>query len=472
MFARPKTLDPAEIAEMDKRHVLHPWSDLGTRQSDDPLVLAEAEGIHIRDAEGNRYIDGIGGMWCVQLGYGREELVAAMTEQARRMCYYTPFGAMANVPAARLAEALAARAPGDLNTVSFATSGSGAVDSAIRFAHFYFNCLGQPAKRQVLVRMDSYHGSTYLTASMNGKRRDWSQFDYARDLVHFLPSVNAFRRPVGQSAEAFAAEKLAELEAKILELGPENVACFVAEPIQASGGVIVPPEHYLPRALAICRKYDVLYISDEVVTAFGRLGHVSASEAVFGITPDIITCAKGLTSGYVPMGATIYSDRLIEAISGENAVDHPYFTNGFTYSGHPVAAAVALKTLEILEGEGILEDVRDLGPYFQAELQKLRALPIVGDVRGMGLMACVECVVRKIGAEPGAADMAVAARVDAHAQARGLILRPFESLCILSPPLILTKGDIDRIVAILRESLIATQDDLIAEGIWSPAPHL
>ncbi|MCV2878366.1 aminotransferase [Sedimentimonas flavescens] len=468
MFAKHHSLDPVEIAQVDKRHVLHPWSDLKTMHTEDPLVLAEAKGIHISDAEGNRYIDGIGGMWCVQVGYGREELIVTMAEQARRLCYYTPFGAMANVPAAQLAQALAERAPGDLNTVSFATSGSGAVDSAIRFAHFYFNCLDQPSKRQVIVRMDSYHGSTYLTASMNGKRRDWSQFNYARELVHFLPSVNAFRRPKGQSLEDFANEKVADLEAMILELGPENVACFVAEPIQASGGVIVPPEMYLPRCLEICRKYDVLYISDEVVTAFGRLGHIFASKDVFGITPDIITCAKGLTSGYIPMGATIYSDRLIKAISGENAVDHPYFTNGFTYSGHPVAAAVALKNLEILEGDGILEQVRDTGPYFQAELQKLRDLPIVGDVRGMGLMACVECVVRKIGAEPGEADMAVAARVDAHAQERGLILRPFESLCILSPPLIVTTKDIDRIVSILRDSLIATQNDLIAEGIWSP----
>lgn len=470
MLAKRRNLDAAEIAQVDNRHVLHPWSDLKTLRTEEPLVLAHAEGIRIRDAEGNWYIDGIGGMWCVQVGYGREELVQALADQARRLCYYTPFGAMANEPAAQLARALAERAPGDLNTVSFATSGSGAVDSAIRFAHFYFNCRGQPTKKQVIVRMDSYHGSTYLTASMNGKRRDWSQFDYARDLVHFLPSVNAFRRPGGQALEDFAAEKVADLEAMILELGPENVACFVAEPIQASGGVIIPPEMYLPRCREICRKYDVLYISDEVVTGFGRLGHIFASEKVFGITPDIITCAKGLTSGYIPMGATIYSDRLINEISGENAVDHPYFTNGFTYSGHPVAAAVALKNLEILEGDAILEQVRETGPYFQAQLQKLRDLPIVGDVRGMGLMACVECVVRKIGAEPHEADMAVAARVDAQAQARGLIVRPFESLCILSPPLIVTKGDIDRIVSILRESLVATQNDLIAEGLWSPRP--
>ncbi|WOI56585.1 aminotransferase [Palleronia sp. LCG004] len=469
MFIQNEKIDAAELAGMDKQHSLHPWSDLATNQSEDPLVLAEAEGIHIRDAEGNQYIDGIGGMWCVQVGYGRKDIADVMAQQARQMCYYTPFGAMTNVPAARLAAALAERAPGDLNTVSFSTSGSDAVDSAVRFAHFYFNCLGKETKKQVIVRMDSYHGSTYLTASMNGKRRDWSHFDYARELVHFLPSVNAFRRPADQSLEDFAAEKVADLEAKILELGPENVACFVAEPIQASGGIIVPPEAYLPQCLEICRKYDVLYISDEVVTAFGRLGHVFASENVFGIQPDIITCAKGLTSGYIPMGATLYSDRLIAAISGDKAVDHPYFTNGYTYSGHPVASAVALKSLEILEDEKILEQVRETGPYFLAQLEKLRDLPIVGDVRGMGLMACVECVVRKVGAEPGEEDMAVAVRVDQHAQDRGLILRPFESLCIMSPPLIVTKEDIDRIVTILRDSLIATQDDLIAEGVWSPS---
>ncbi len=468
MYADNMKLDAASLAEMDQRHALHPWADLGSARGTAPMVVAEAEGIHIRDAEGHRFIDGIGGMWCVQAGYGRRDIAQVMADQAIQMCYYTPFGTMTNVPAARLVKELAERSPGDLNTVSFSTSGSEAVDSAIRFSHYYFNCLGKPTKKRILVRMDSYHGSTYLTASLNGKRRDWSQFDYERDLVHFLPSVNHFRHGKGESIDAFRSARIEDLKNAIAEIGAENIACFVAEPVQASGGVVVSPDGYLQECLRICRENDILYISDEVVTAFGRLGHMFASEAVFGITPDIITCAKGLTSGYIPMGATLYSDRLIDAISGANAIEGAYFTNGYTYSGHPVASAVALKNIEILEDEGIIEQVRETGPYFQKELGKLMDLPIVGDVRGRGLMACVECMVGKDPGKVAKRDFDVATRVDIHAQERGLILRPFENLCILSPPLIATRQDIDEIVSIMRESLIATQNDLIEAQLWAP----
>nr|WP_319491049.1 aminotransferase [uncultured Desulfobacter sp.] len=445
--------EEATLAQIDKKHVIHPWSDLGSDA--EPMVIESGKGIHVFDNEGNKFIDSISGMWCVNLGYGNKEMADAIADQCVRLVYYTPFGAMTSPPSIELAHKLSEMTPGDLNYFQFTTSGSTAVESAIRFVHYYFNCLDQPEKKHIIYRENAYHGSTYLTASLNGKRCDRSYFNYITDIVHAIPDPNPFKRDAGMSVEDFCDLRVRELEEKILALGPDNVACFIAEPVMGSGGVIVPPSGYHKRTLDVCRKYDVLYISDEVVTAFGRLGHHFASEAVFDIVPDIITVAKGISSGYQPLGAAIISDTLMARISGESAKPNSYYTNGFTYSGHPVACAAALKYLEIMERDNINEHVRDVGPYFIQRLEALKAFPIVGDVRGVCLMACVECVVSDDEDE----NIAVAQRVDEFCQEKGLIVRPYENLCILSPPLIIDKTGIDQVVDILEDSIIRTMNE-------------
>ena len=442
------------LVEKDKRHIIHPWSDLGSDA--DPMVIESGEGIHVYDNKGNKYLDSISGMWCVNLGYGNKEMAQAISDQCVKLAYYTPFGDMANAPAARLAHKLSQLTPGNLNNFQFTNSGSTAVESAIRFVHYYFNCLGQSEKKHIIYRENAYHGSTYLTASLNGKKCDRSYFNYITDIVHAISDPNPFKKPDGMSLEAFCDLRVSELEDKILELGPDKVACFIAEPVMGSGGVIVPPPGYHKKTLDVCRKYDVIYISDEVVTAFGRLGHYFASEDVFGIVPDIITVAKGISSGYQPLGAAIISDELVNRISGESASENSYYTNGFTYSGHPVTCAAALKYLEIMEREKINEHVREVGPYFMKRLETLKEFPIVGDIRGVCLMACVECVVSDNVEE----NIAVAQRVDEFCQEKGLIVRPYENLCILSPPLIIDKASADRIVDIIRESIILTMDEM------------
>ncbi|MEZ5913703.1 MAG: aminotransferase [Paracoccaceae bacterium] len=457
--------DFATIRDWDNAHVLHPWEAMADHGRNERTFAERAEGIYVLDERGRRLIDAPGGMWCVQLGYGREEIGRAMAEQATAMAYFSPYS-QANSVVSELARQIAQRTPGDLNTVFFTTGGSTAVDSAIRFVHYRNNLQGRPEKKVVISRQKAYHGSTYLSATMSGKERDKSWFDFATDLVHFLPDVNPYRRPEGMSEASFLDAKVADLENAILDLGADRVAAFIAEPILASGGVIVPPAGYHKRCFDICRKHDVLYISDEVVTGFGRLGHWFASESVFGITPDIITCAKGMTSGYVPMGACIISDRLIAEVSGDGA-RNSVFSNGYTYSGHPVGAAAALKTIEIFEREGILEQTRAITPYFQERMRALSELPIVGDVRGMGLMGCVECVADRNSKNPLELDKEVGARIDAHCQDLGLMVRPLINMCVFSPPLIISTDEIDQMFDILAEGIRRASDDLAREGLWA-----
>ena len=449
-------------------YVIHPWECFDRRHLGSRTVITRGEGIYVYDSEGNKLIDGPGGMWCVNVGHGRADLAAAMAEQAATLAYYSPWS-LSNIPAANLGRRLSRHAPGDLSNVFFTTGGSTAVDSALRFVAFYNNLKGREDKKLVISRADAYHGSTYLSASCSGKARDKNYLDFARQLVHHLPSPNPYRRPEGMSLEEFCDEKVRELEEKILELGADRVAAFIAEPILASGGVIVPPPGYHARCLEVCRRHDVLYISDEVVTAFGRLGHMFASDTVFGIVPDIITCAKGITSGYIPLGAVLISDRLIREV-GDNEARGATFANGFTYSGHPVACAAALKNMDIIEEEDLLEHVRRIGPYFQERLRTLEELPIVGEVRGMGLMACVECVTSKETRMPLTMAYDIGNRIDAHCQAMGLIVRPIINMCVISPPLIINKEQIDTLVNILRRGIEKATADIRREGLWKEHP--
>jgi adenosylmethionine-8-amino-7-oxononanoate aminotransferase len=459
--------NPGTQALQDKDNlVIHPWEDIAHIGEQTRTIVARAEGIYVTDTDGNRLIDGPGGMWCVNIGHGRREMAQAMAHQAQELCYFSPWS-LGTPPAALLAERLAERSPGDLNHILFTTGGSTAVDSALRFVFFYNNVLGRPEKKQIISRIGAYHGSTYLSASCAGKMPEKTNMDMPSGLVHHLPSPKPLSRPPGMSLKAFCEAKVGDLEAKILEVGPERVAAFIAEPILASGGVIIPPPGYHRKCLEVCRKHDVLYISDEVVTAFGRLGHVFASQAVFDITPDIITIAKGLTSGYIPLGAMLVSERLIEKVKATGA-DSAYFFNGFTYSGHPVAAAAGLKNLEIMEDEGICEHVREIAPYFAERLTSLADLPVVAEVRAIGLMAGVECTLKGlVSGSSGVssadsdeeADYDFADKIDRHCQRLGLIVRPIYNICVMSPPLIITREQIDDMVAILRQGIEAAMKE-------------
>ena len=452
----------------DLDHYIHPWTDFSTFKEEGSLIMAESEGAYVVDSEGNRYIDGIGGLWCVNIGYANEEMAQAIAEQVRRITYYSTFGHLTTPPAAELAAKLAELTPGKLNHVFYGTGGSMSNDTAIRIIHFYFNRLGKTNKKKIISRTDGYHGSTYLAMTLTGIEFDHQGFDLARDLVHHIPAPNPYRRPDGMSLEEFCDEKVADLENKILELGPENVACFIAEPVMGAGGVIVPPPGYHRRTREVCDRYEVLYISDEVVTGFGRLGHFFASESVFDFVPDIITCAKGISSGYVPLSATLLSEAMYDVISVPQA-EGAMFTHGFTYSGHPISCAAGLKNIEIMERDDICGHVRDVGPYLEEQLASLLEYPIVGDVRGSHFMMCIENVADKETKALLPAEVAIGDRIAAHCQSRGVIVRPIAHLNVLSPPLILTRQQIDTMVEVLHDSIRATQDDLIREGIWRSA---
>ena len=454
-----------DLRQKDKDHYIHPWTDFSTFKEEGSLVITESGNIYVSDSDGNRFMDGIGGLWCVNVGYGRTEIAQAMADQAMEMCYYSCFGHHTTPPSAELAAKLAELAPGNLNHVFYGCGGSVANDTAVRIAHFYFNMQGKKNKKKIISHIDGYHGSTYMAMSITGVKFDHIGFDLHEGLVHNITCPNSYRRPKGISEEEFRDQLVKEFEDKILELGPDNVALFFAEPILGAGGVIVPPKGYHKRMLAVCRKYNVLYVSDEVVTAFGRLGHFFASEDVYDIVPDMISCAKGLTSGYVPLGVTLLSDKIYDVISVPQE-EGALFTHGFTFSGHPVSCAAALKNIEIIENEKICEHVQELGPYFENQIRELGELPIVGDVRGKNFMICLENVADKATKELLPAEAKVGNRIADHCQKRGLLVRPLAHMNILSPPLIMTKEQIDTLVATLRESIIATMEDLKSEGFW------
>lgn len=437
-------------------HIVRPWQDITALGQDEATVLEGSSGIYVEDAEGNTLIDGPGGMWCVNVGHGRHEIIDAVTKQLSELSYFSPW-TMSVPMTTQLATRLASISPGDLNNIFFTTGGSTAVDSALRFVFFYNNCLGRPEKKQIISRVNGYHGSTYLSSSVSGKKSEKAHMDMAQGLANFISSPKPKDRPEGMSVEDFCDTLIAELEAKILEVGADKIGAFIAEPVMGSGGVVVPPEGYFKRCHEMCKKYDILFIADEVVTSFGRLGHYFASEDVFGVVPDMITTAKGMTSGYLPMGALLISDRLMKDI---NAATNEYraFTSGFTYSGHPASAACAMANLDIFEKDGLLDHVRDIEPYFAEAMNTLSDLPVATDVRVIGLMAGVECELDADNPDEDR-DCAFAMKVDEACQNLGLLLRPIYNSCVMSPPLTITKSEIDKMVSILRAGIVQAAED-------------
>jgi len=451
--------ETADLMRTDNQFI-HPWDDIVKLGENKRTVVEKGDGVYVYDSDGKRLLDGPGGMWCVNIGHGREEMAQAVYDQIMQLPYASPWSVTTG-PAARFSAALADEAPGDLNHIFFTTGGSTAVDSALRFVQFYNNLRGLPKKKHIISHKKGYHGSTYLSASVSGKERDKSHLDHEEGFIHHIPAPHSLWKTEQQTEAEFLDQCVNNLEQCILDIGPDLCAVFVAEPILASGGVIIPPQGYHQRCLEICRKYDMLYLSDEVVTSFGRLGHCFASEAVFGIQPDIITTAKGLTSAYIPMGAFLVSDSVLKEVQ-ELGGDSAVFSNGFTYSGHPVAAAAGLKNLEIMKREKLFEHVQAVGPYMQEQLQTLRDIPIVRDVRGIGLMGCVECEIKQ-GGDDLTMDYEIGNRIDKHCQALGLIVRPLVNMCVMSPPLTITREQIDEMIGILRKGIELAMHELKGE---------
>ena len=434
-------------------HLIQSFADLhGLKQQDARTAIVSADMAYVVDSEGNKLIDGIGGLWCVNVGHRRKEIIDAITKQLNTLDYYSTFYNFTHPTAAALAKKIAELAPGHLNSVHFGNSGSVANDSAIRILHHYFNRLGKPRKKLVLSRKGAYHGSTYLAMAMTTPAYS-AEWDVANNLVHHLRCPHHWREGDGMTEAEFLEVLLADAKASIEELGTENIACFIAEPIQGAGGLIVPPEGYHSKMGALCRDYDIKYITDEVVTAFGRLGHYFASKDVFGVQPDIITTAKGLTSGYQPLSATIISDEIHEVISSEGAM----FLHGMTYSGHPVASAAALANIALMERDQIPQRVRLTGKRFENNLRGLKSLDLVGEVRGSHFMMGIEFVKDKEKKTPFEPEDQIGLKVSRSAQNRGLIARPLGNILILSPTLIMTEEQIDRTSDILRESIIEVQ---------------
>ena len=436
------------LSETDIRHHLHPFTDYASMKQEGTRVITGAEGHYIIDAAGNRILDGMAGLWCVNVGYGREELVEAATDQMRRLAYYNTFFKTSNEPAAKLAERLASISPDGINHVFFANSGSEANDTIIRMVRHFWALEGKPEKQVIISRTHGYHGSTTAAASMGGMEGMHKQAGSLPDFRHIRPPYGFIHQ--GNMDEAKFAEVAAGwLEEEVAATGPDRVAAFVAEPVQGAGGVIIPPEGYFDHIQRICKKHDILFIADEVITGYGRTGQWFASQTM-GLEPDLMATAKGLTSGYQPMSAVLVGDR----VAARLIEDGGEFYHGFTYSGHPVAAAVALANLDLIENEGLIERVRtDTGPYLAEALAKLGDHPLVGETRSFGLMACIELVSDKNGPVMFKDEGKTGIICRDHALERGLMMRAIRDGMVLSPPLTFTRGDIDTMVGIAAAAL-------------------
>lgn len=456
--------DTKSLWRMDRDHFVHPYTDFATFKETGSQVITRAKGVYVHDTEGGKFLDGIAGLWCVNIGHGREEMAKAISDQVLAMQYYNPFGPSTNAPAAMLAQKLCDISPKSLNHVFYSTGGSTANDVAVKLIHYYFNMKGQPAKKKIISRVDAYHGSTYLAASLTGIHATKIKFDTLDTFIHHVSAANMYRRPEHMSESEYCDFLVDEFENRILQLGPDNVAAFIAEPIMGAGGVLVAPARYHRRMYDVCKKYDMLYVADEVVTAFGRLGEMISSQSIFDVEPDMICLAKGITSGYIPLGATLFSDDIYDVIS-EPQCEGGALTMGFTYSGHAVACAAALQNIEILQRENICDHVKAVGPYFAEQMKTLESLPIVGDVRGSHLMMGIELVSDKMTKESFDVSHRVSDRVFDKCRDKGVIVRPVGSLIILSPPLILDKAHCDTIVSTLAESIDEVFLELKGTGV-------
>ncbi|MDD1975889.1 aspartate aminotransferase family protein [Pseudomonas tussilaginis] len=442
-----------EWQDLSRDHHLAPFSDYKQLKEKGPRIITKAEGVHLWDSEGNKILDGMAGLWCVAVGYGREELVEVAAKQMRELPYYNLFFQTAHPPALELAKAVSAVAPEGMTHVFFTGSGSEGNDTNLRMVRHYWAVKGKPQKQIIIGRINGYHGSTVAGAALGGMSGMHAQSGTLPGIVH-IPQPYWFGEGGDMTPDEFGVWAAEQLEKKILEVGEDNVAAFIAEPIQGAGGVIIPPDTYWPKIKEILAKYEILFIADEVICGFGRTGEWFGSD-YYDLKPDLMTIAKGLTSGYIPMGGVIVRDEVAKVVSEGGDFNH-----GFTYSGHPVAAAVGLENLRILRDEKIIERVHEeTAPYLQKRLRELNDHPLVGEVRGLGMLGAIELV----------KDKATRARYEGQGAGmicrqfcfdNGLIMRAVGDTMIIAPPLVISREEIDELVEKARKCLDLTLEAL------------
>ena len=446
----------AEWRQLDAAHHWHPFSDTKALNAEGSRVITRAEGCHIWDSEGNRILDGMAGLWCVNIGYGRKELAEAAYRQMLELPFYNSFFKTTHPPAAELASRIAAVAPPHMNRVFFTGSGSEANDTVLRLVRRYWEVIGQPGRQTVISRWNAYHGSTMAGASLGGMKPMHAQGGLP------IPGIAHIRQPYwfgegrDMDRDAFGLACARALEDKILELGAENVAAFIGEPVQGAGGVIIPPETYWPEIQRICRKHGILLVTDEVICGFGRLGSWFGAQH-FGLEPDLMPIAKGLSSGYAPIGGVVIGDRVADAVI-EAGGD---FNHGYTYSGHPVSCAVAAENLRIMQEEAIVQRVAThTAGYFAKRWAELGDHPLVGEARSLGLLGALELVADKATLAPFAKEGDTGLTCREFCFREGLIMRAVRDCMIVSPPLVIRDEEIDELVRLARRCLDLTLEQV------------
>lgn len=437
---------------LDRQHHLHPFTDFKSLGEEGTRIITHADGVYIYDSQGNRILDGMAGLWCVNLGYGRQELVDAATEQMQQLPYYNNFFKTTHPPAVKLAAKLSELAPEHINHVFFTGSGSESNDTVLRMVRRYWALKGKPEKQWIISRKNGYHGSTVAGMSLGGMAPMHDQGGPCVPGITHICQPYWFGEGRDMSQEEFGKQCAQALEDQILALGEDKVAAFIAEPVQGAGGAIIPPDSYWPAVKEVLAKYDILLIADEVICGFGRLGEWFGS-IHYGLKPDLMPIAKGLSSGYLPIGAVLVGDRVADTLIDDGGE----FFHGFTYSGHPVCAAVALKNLELMESERVVEKVRDeLGPYLAKRWQELAEHPLVGDARSLGLIGSLELVADKQTGERFDKSLAVGNLCRDFCFDSGLVMRSVGDTMVISPPLIITRSEIDELVSKARLALDKT----------------
>jgi adenosylmethionine-8-amino-7-oxononanoate aminotransferase len=446
-MAQVSTVD---LVKEDQEHLFHPLHHPADHQS--PKVWVRGEGIYLWDAEGRQYIDGLACLWNVNVGHGRKELADAAATQMAELAYCSSYAGATNIPATKLASKLASLAYPSLNTVYFTSGGAESNESAFKTARFYWKATGKPDKVKIIARQHGYHGVTLAAMSATGMAPYWKMFEpRVPNFVH-VQSPYPYRFEGVQPGETIGQAAARQLEEKILEEGPDTVAAFIAEPVQGAGGVLVPPDDYFPNIRRVCDKHEVLFIADEVITGFGRTGSWFTLNR-WGVEPDIMSFAKGVTSGYLPLGGIMISDKIRQAVLSANYEDR--WMHAYTYSGHPTCCAVGLKNIEIIEQEGLVKHAGEMGTRLLNGLKTLEEFAAVGDVRGLGLMAAVELVGDRSTKTPTDPALKIGPHVQDECVKHGLYTRIRGDIIMLCPPLVIRDEEVDRIVDILREALQA-----------------